>query len=46
MKELGIDVTYIEVPGGNHGSVVAPNFDGLFKFFDAHRKPAKTTSQQ
>ena len=46
MKEIGIDVTYIEVPGGNHGSVVAPNFDGLFKFFDAHRKPAKTTSQQ
>ncbi len=46
MKELGINVTYIEVPGGNHGNVVAPNMPGLFDFFDAHRKPAKSTSQQ
>ena len=41
-----IDVTYIEVPGGTHSSVVPPNFAAMFDFFDAHKKPAKTTSQQ
>jgi predicted esterase len=46
MKELGIEVKYVEVPGGNHGSVVAPNFAGMFDFFDAHKKTAKSTSQQ
>jgi poly(3-hydroxybutyrate) depolymerase len=46
MKELGIEVKYVEVPGGNHGSVVAPNFAGMFDFFDAHRKTAKSTAQQ
>ncbi len=40
-KELGIEVTYIEVPGGNHGSVVAPNVPKLFDFFDAHVKRAR-----
>ena len=46
-KELGIEVTYIEVPGGNHGSVVAPNFPGAFDFFDAHvRHPTSTSRQQ
>jgi predicted peptidase len=45
MKELGIDVTYIEVPGGTHSSVVPPNFPAMFDFFDAHKKAAKTTSQ-
>ena len=44
-KELGIAVTYIEVPGGTHGGVVAPNLAGMFDFFDAHRKAARTTSQ-
>jgi predicted esterase len=46
MKELGIEVKYVEVPGGNHGSVVAPNFAGMFDFFDAHRKTTKSTAQQ
>jgi len=46
MKELGIEVKYVEVPGGNHGSVVAPNFAGMFDFFDAHKKTAKSTAQQ
>jgi dipeptidyl aminopeptidase/acylaminoacyl peptidase len=45
MKELGIDVKYIEVPGGSHGGVVAPNLAAIFDFFDAHRKGANTTSQ-
>ncbi|HYM23422.1 MAG TPA: PHB depolymerase family esterase [Vicinamibacterales bacterium] len=47
MKELGVEVKYLEVPGGTHGSVVAPNLAGAVEFFDAHRKvTAKTTSQQ
>ena len=37
-KELGIDVKYIEVPGGSHGGVVAPNLAGMFEFFNAHKK--------
>jgi dienelactone hydrolase len=44
-KELGIEVNYIEVPGGTHGGVVVPNLPGMFDFFDAHRKGARTTSQ-
>jgi len=46
MKELGIEVKYVEVPGGNHGSVVAPNFAGMFDFFDAHKKTTTSTAQQ
>jgi poly(3-hydroxybutyrate) depolymerase len=40
MKELGIEHKYIEVPGGSHGGVVAPNFAAIFEFFDAHKKAA------
>jgi poly(3-hydroxybutyrate) depolymerase len=38
MKELGIEHRYIEVPGGSHGGVVAPNLDAILSFFDAHKK--------
>jgi poly(3-hydroxybutyrate) depolymerase len=41
MKELGIEVRYIEVPGGNHTNVVVPNAAAMFDFFDAHRKGVK-----
>ena len=44
-KELGIEVTYIEVPGGSHSGVVAPNLPGMFEFFNAHKKNGRTTSQ-
>jgi len=40
MKELGIEHRYIEVKGGNHSDVVAPNFAAMFDFFDAHRRKA------
>ena len=39
MKTLGVDVKYVEVPGGNHGNVVEPNLPGMFDFFDAHKRP-------
>jgi len=44
-KDLGIDDTYVEVPGGSHGGVVAPNLAGMFDFFNAHRKGGRNTSQ-
>jgi predicted peptidase len=44
-KELGVEVTYIEVPGGTHGGVVAPHLAGMFDFFDRHKKTARSTSQ-
>ena len=44
-KELGIDVKYIEVPGGSHGGVVAPNLAAMFEFFNAHKKGSRSTSQ-
>jgi poly(3-hydroxybutyrate) depolymerase len=46
LKTLGTDYTYVEVPGGLHSDVVAPNIAGAIAFFDAHKKATKTTSQQ
>ena len=34
MKELGVTVHYIEVPGGNHSDVVAPHLGGMMEFFN------------
>ncbi len=41
LKKEDAEVKYIEVPGGSHGSVSAPNMAAIFDFFDAH---TKTTS--
>jgi predicted esterase len=38
MKRLGVDVKYIEVPGGSHTSVPGPNMSAIFDFFDTHKK--------
>jgi poly(3-hydroxybutyrate) depolymerase len=38
MKKRGVEVKYIEVPGGSHVSVPGPNMAAIFDFFDAHRK--------
>jgi poly(3-hydroxybutyrate) depolymerase len=46
LKEMGAELKYIEVPGGLHSDVVAPNLAAVIEFFDAHRKGAKSTSQQ
>jgi poly(3-hydroxybutyrate) depolymerase len=46
LKELGVEHKYIEVPGGLHSDVVGPNLAAVIEFFDAHRKAAKSTSQQ
>ncbi|MBI1873480.1 MAG: prolyl oligopeptidase family serine peptidase, partial [Acidobacteria bacterium] len=46
MKKLGVDVTYIEVAGGNHINVVVPNLAAMMDFFDAKRKAVPTTQQR
>jgi len=38
LKRLGAEHRYVEVPGGTHGNVVAPNLPAMFDFFDRHRK--------
>jgi poly(3-hydroxybutyrate) depolymerase len=38
LKRLGAEVTYIEVPGGNHTDVVVPNLPKVFEFLAAHRR--------
>ncbi len=39
LKALNTEVVYIEVPGGNHSSVVQPNLAGMIEFFGKHKKP-------
>ncbi|HYV96117.1 MAG TPA: PHB depolymerase family esterase [Gemmatimonadaceae bacterium] len=41
LKAAHADVTYTEVPGGSHMSVVEPNLAALFDFFSQRAKPAK-----
>jgi predicted esterase len=43
-KKLRIEIKYIEVPGGTHGDVAAPNMSAIFDFFDAHRKGSKAAT--
>lgn len=32
-KKLGMNIVYVEVPGGNHTAIAAPNFPAMFDFF-------------
>jgi poly(3-hydroxybutyrate) depolymerase len=43
LKKLGGVVKYIEVAGGDHTSVVAPNLSAMFDFFEEHRKVGRTS---
>ena len=45
LKELGVEHTYVEVPGGLHSDVVGPSLAAVIDFFDAHRKTGRPTSQ-
>ncbi|MBI1760000.1 MAG: prolyl oligopeptidase family serine peptidase [Acidobacteria bacterium] len=40
-KDLGIEIKYNEVPGGDHGSVAVPAFPEIFDWFDAHKRQPK-----
>ena len=46
MKKLGGEVQYIEVPGGDHTNIAAPNMGAIFDFFDSHRKAAAPSSSR
>ena len=37
-KELGIEIKYIEVPGGNHTDIAVPAMKEIFDWFDAHKR--------
>lgn len=38
MKALGMNVTYIEVPGGDHVGVGVPNLPAMFEFFTNQKR--------
>jgi predicted esterase len=40
MKELKMTYQYIEVPGGDHGNVIAIGMPDIFAFFGKHARPA------
>jgi len=40
MKELKITNQYVEVPGGDHGSVLTTGMADIFAFFNKHSKTA------
>lgn len=40
MKELKIENQYIEIAGGDHGSVLSSNLTDIFAFFNKHSKAA------
>lgn len=40
-KDLGIEIKYNEVPGGDHGNIVVPAFKEIFDWFDAHKRQPK-----
>jgi predicted esterase len=41
-KELGIEIKYIEVPGGNHTDIAVPAMKDIFDWFDAHKRQPMT----
>jgi predicted esterase len=41
MKELGMTYEYVEVPGGDHGSVLTTGAPDIFAFFAKHTKGAR-----
>jgi len=49
-RKAGVEIKYIEVPGGTHVSVAAPNFKNIFDWFDTHSKgspkPANAAASQ
>ena len=38
-KKAGAPITYVEIPGGNHMSVAAPQIEPMYEFFLKQRKP-------
>jgi dipeptidyl aminopeptidase/acylaminoacyl peptidase len=37
-KAQGVEIKYIEIPGGDHISVASRTFTDVFDWFDAHKR--------
>jgi poly(3-hydroxybutyrate) depolymerase len=46
MKKLEMTYDYIEVEGGDHGSVVGQNVPKIFEFFDKHKRKEKKKEEK
>ncbi len=44
-KDLGIEIKYMEVPGGNHIDIAVPGFKDIFDWFDAHKRQPKAAAK-
>lgn len=44
-KDLGIEIKYVEVPGGNHSDIAVPGFKDIFDWFDAHKRQPKAAAK-
>jgi len=40
MKEHNMTYEYLEIPGGDHGSVISTGMPNIFAFFAAHSSKA------
>jgi predicted peptidase len=40
LKELQLEHEYIEIPGGDHGTVIGDGMPDIFRFFEEHKKSA------
>jgi len=38
LKELKMEHEYIEIPGGDHGTVIGDGMPDIFRFFEEHKK--------
>ena len=38
LKELKMEHEYIEIPGGDHGTVIGDSMPDIFRFFEEHKK--------
>ena len=46
LKKAGANVTYLEIPGGNHTDVVVPNLAKAFEFLAGQHKSLTAVTQQ
>jgi len=40
-QKAGVEIKYVEAPGGSHVDIAAPNIAPMFDFFAAHAKDAE-----
>jgi predicted esterase len=40
MKDLNMNYKYVEMPGEDHGTIIAKSMPEIFRYFDEHSKPA------